>query len=123
MTRTELEAYLTSHFGAESDHPFKEDPTITVFARPDNKKWFAATKNIGCRFLEIEREGRIDILNVKLPPRVVAKLRTRAGFRPAWHMNQNNWVTVLLDGSAPDEEIYDCLEQAFADAGGKAKRR
>ena len=123
MTRTELEAYLASHFGAESDHPFKEDPTITVFARPDNKKWFAATKNIGCRFLEIEREGRIDILNVKIPPRVGAKLRTRVGFRPAWHMNQNAWITILLDGSVADEEILRYLDTSFALAGAKGRKR
>ena len=123
MTREELEGYITSHFDAEPGHPIGEDPTITVFSRRDNKKWFAATKNIGCKFMGLDRSGRIDILNVKLEPRTVAELRTREGFRPAWRMNQNNWVTILLDGSVPGEEICRCLDMAFESASNDTKRR
>lgn len=123
MTLQELHEYMASHYGAESDHPIKEEHSITVFMRPDNKKWFAATKNIGCKSLGIDRAGRIDILNVKLDPRVVAKLRVREGFMPAWYMNQNSWVTILLDGSVPNEEIREYLDMAYALAGDKRGKR
>lgn len=116
MTLDELSTYILDHYEASSGHPDKDDPTITVFMRPDNKKWFAATKNIGRRFLGVDGSGRIDILNVKLSPRTVASLRTHEGFMPAWHMNQNNWVTILLDGSVADEEVFRVLDQAFAGA-------
>ena len=65
----------------------------------------------------IDRAGRIDILNVRLDPRLVAKLREREGFMPAWYMNQNSWVTILLDGSVPDEEIRSYLDMAYDLAG------
>ncbi|MBQ9316051.1 MAG: MmcQ/YjbR family DNA-binding protein [Atopobiaceae bacterium] len=123
MTLQELHEYMASHYGAESDHPIKEEHSITVFMRPDNKKWFAATKNIGCKSLGIDRAGRIDILNVKLDPRVVATLRVREGFMPAWYMNQNSWVTILLDGSVADEEIREYLDMAYALAGDKRGKR
>ena len=123
MTLEKLEEYITRTYGAESSHQISEDPTITVFSRPDNKKWFAATKNIGRRFVDPGQEGRIDILNVKLEPREVASLRTREGFRPAWRMNQNNWVTILLDGSVAGDQIRACLDAAFACAGGKRGKR
>jgi predicted DNA-binding protein (MmcQ/YjbR family) len=123
MTLQELHEYMASHYGAESDHPIKEEHSITVFMRPDNKKWFAATKNIGCKSLGIDRAGRIDILNVKLDPRVVATLRVREGFMPAWYMNQNSWVTILLDGSVPAEEIRSYLDMAYDGAGDKRGKR
>lgn len=123
MPLQELHEYMPSHYGAESDHPIKEEHSITVFMRPDNKKWFAATKNIGCKSLGIDRAGRIDILNVKLDPRVVATLRVREGFMPAWYMNQNSWVTILLDGSVADEEIREYLDMAYALAGDKRGKR
>lgn len=123
MTLQELHEYMASYYGAESDHPIKEEHSITVFMRPDNKKWFAATKNIGCKSLGIDRAGRIDILNVKLDPRVVATLRVREGFMPAWYMNQNSWVTILLDGSVADEEIREYLDMAYALAGDKRGKR
>ena len=102
MTLAELEAHILGSFEAEADHSFEGDPSVTVFKRADNKKWFAASKNIGRRYVELDGDGRIDILNVRLNPREVKRLRTREGFMPAWRMNQNSWVTVLLDGSVAD---------------------
>ena len=123
MTLVELEKHILGAYAAETDHPIEGDRSVTVFLRSDNKKWFAATKNIGCRFVNVDREGRIDLLNVQLDPRVVASLRTREGFLPAWHMNQNRWVTILLDGSVPDDEIRSLLDKAFTLAGAKGRRR
>lgn len=122
MTLDEIRTYATTQFGVESERSFKEDPTITVLMRTDNKKWFAATKNIGWRFLGFERSGRVDILNVKLDPREVAKLRVREGFMPAWKMNQNNWVTIILDGTVPDDEVYGLLGKAYELAGKPGRR-
>lgn len=123
MTIAQLDEYILSHFDAESSHSFNTDRSVTVYSRSDNKKWFAATKNIGCRYLGIGREGRIDILNVKLAPRIVSSLRTREGFMPAWKMNQNTWITLLLDGSVTDEEICSLLDQSFKDVGMASRQR
>lgn len=122
MTLAEIDEYILGHYDAESGHSFETDRSVTVYSRSDNRKWFAATKNIGCRYLGVEREGRIDILNVKLAPPMVRSLRNREGFMPAWKMNQNGWVTVLLDGSVADEELKDLIDQAFRVVGAKGGR-
>ena len=114
MTLNDLHDYLRKQYGAEGTKEYREDPGILVFARPDNGKWFAATKNIRCSSVDVAGDGRIDILNVRLDPGVVASLRKREGFRPAWHMNRNKWITVLLDGSVTDDEIRDLVDKAFA---------
>ena len=113
MTLDDVHEYIQKQYEAEPIAAFKEDPSIMVFARPDNDKWFAATKNIRFSSVGIEGDGRIDILNVRLNPRLVASLREREGFRPAWHMNQNKWVTILLDGTVADDEIYELIDKGF----------
>jgi predicted DNA-binding protein (MmcQ/YjbR family) len=47
---------------------------------------------------------------------------TREGFRPAYHMNRDNWITILLDGSVDNEEIYTFLDMSFGNVGPKAKK-
>lgn len=117
MTLDDVHDYLLTRYGLTPTRAFKEDPGIGVFVRPDSKKWFAATKNIRCRSVDVEGDGRVDILNVKLDPRVIASLRTRDGFRPAWHMNRNKWVTVLLDGTVHDDEVRSLIDRAYTYAG------
>lgn len=123
MTLEELHDYIASQYGAEPGYLFRRDPTIAIFKRPDNKKWFAATKDIEYKTLGIERDGHVGIVNVKLDPLIVANLETREGFCPAYHMNHDNWITILLDGSVEDEEIYTFLDMSFGNVGGKAKAR
>ena len=122
MTLEELHGYIASQYGAEPAHLFKQDPTISILKRPDNKKWFAATKDIDYRTLGIEKDGRVGIVNVKLDPLIVASLKTREGFRPAYHMNRENWITILLDGAIEDEEVYTFLDMSFGNVGPKARK-
>ena len=70
----------------------------------------------------MEKDGRVGIGNVKLYPLIVASLKTREGFRPAYHMNRDNWITILLDGSIDDEEIYTFLDMSFGNVGPKVKK-
>ena len=123
MTLAELQEYILSHYESDIDHPIEKDPTVIVFRRLDNKKWFAALKNIKCRNVDVDRDGRIDILNVRLNPRIVKTLRAREGFKPAWNMNQNNWITVLLDGTVADDEILSLIDSAFNETGIKGRKR
>ncbi|EUB31354.1 MmcQ/YjbR family DNA-binding protein [Olsenella uli] len=122
MTLEELHEYIASQYGSESVHMFRQDPGIAIFKRTDNKKWFAATKDVDYRTLGLEKDGRVGIVNVKLDPLIVASLKTREGFRPAYHMNRDNWITILLDGSAEGEEIYTFLDMSFGNVGTKAKK-
>jgi predicted DNA-binding protein (MmcQ/YjbR family) len=41
------------------------------------------------------------------------------GYRPAYHMNKEHWITVLLDGSVPFEKIVEHLVMSRELAGGK----
>lgn len=123
MTLAEVQDYILSHCEAIADHSFEEDRTVTVFRRRDNNQRFAATKNVGRRSVNAGQSGRIDILNVAIDPRLVATLRNHEGFRPAWRMNQNKWVTVLLDGAVPDDEIRAYLDMSYETAGRKGGRR
>lgn len=123
MTKAEIEAYILSNFEVVNDHSFEGDPTVTIFRRLDNNQRFAATKNVGSRSVNVERAGRIDILNLCVSPRLVATLREREGFRPAWRMNRNKWVTILLDGTVPDDEIRTYIEEAYKNVGKKGGKR
>lgn len=82
MTLEDLHEHIASQYGADPAHLFRQDPTIAIFKRPDNKKWFAAIKEIEYRTLGIEKDGRVGIVNVKLDPLIVASLKTREGFCP-----------------------------------------
>ena len=64
----------------------------------------------------------IDVINLKCDPTVAQTLHTRPGIMPAYHMNHTQWITVLLDGTVPAEEVFPLLDMSFDLTASKAKR-
>ena len=120
MTLSEVTQLILDDYGAEPEHIFARYPGIAVFRRRDNGKWFAAAMaDMPWRALGVDREGRVDILNVKCDPILVGSLRMRPGFRPAYQMNKSHWITILLDGSVAGEEIAALVEMSYGLTGQK----
>ena len=123
MTLEELHGYIASQYSAEPAHLFKQDPTICIFKRPDNKKWFAIFMNVNRSVLHIVGEGRVDIMNIKCDPILSGSLRLNDGYLPAYHMNHEQWLTILLDGTVPTEDIFPLLDLSFELTMKKYKRK
>ena len=113
MTRQELTDYIFDAFSVEPDYPFPRDEVTCVFRHTDNRKWFGIIMKIPYRTLGMNRDGETDIVNIKCDPVLMGSLRGKPGFRPAYHMNKDKWITILLDGSAGREEVTALVDMSF----------
>lgn len=122
MTRQELMTYLAETYGAEAEYPFPRDQVSCVFRHGGNRKWFALVMRVPYQTLGMNREGVADILNIKCDPFLIGSLRGRPGFLPAYHMNKDKWLTVLLDGSVDREEITGLVALSYDLTKNKAAK-
>ena len=118
----ELFDYALETYGVEPDYPFSDDE-LPVLRHRDNKKWFAIFMNVNRSVLQIGGEGRADIMNVKCDPILSGSLRLNDGYFPGYHMNHEQWLTILLDGTVPVEEIFPLLDLSFELTMKKYKRK
>ena len=123
MTRQELINYIFDEYSVEPDFPFRMDDVTCVFRHIDNRKWFGITMTIPYRTIGINKDGDVDILNVKCDPVIMGSLRGKPGFCPAYHMNKDKWITVLLDGSAGQEDIRAVLAISYNMTATKIRRK
>lgn len=75
------------------------------------------------RTIGIKKAGDVDILNVKCEPIIMGSFRGKPGFCPAYHMNKDKWITILLDGSAEQEDIKTLLAMSYTMAATKLRRK
>ena len=122
MTRQELIYYIFDTYSVEPDYPFPRDDVSCVFRHIDNRKWFGIAMAIPYRTLGISRKGNVDILNIKCSPVIIGSLRGKPGFRPAYHMNKDKWITVLLDGSAGQKDIAALLDMSYSMTASKVRK-
>ena len=123
MNREELEAYILNHYSAQPDYPWADTPRAAVFRHAGNRKWFALVMEVPRDKLELPGTEKLDIVNFKCDPILIASLRGETGIFPAYHMNKASWMTASLDGSVPAKTIELLLDVSYELTKPKIRRK
>ena len=123
MNREILFKYIKKKYGASPEYPWKRYPDYAVFRHDDNSKWFALVMDVDASSLGLPGGASVDVIDLKIDDLFFRDMLIREdGILPAYHMNKMHWITVLLDGTVPDEKVYDLLDMSFlATASAKKK--
>ena len=108
-----LVAYVRQKYGDELEYLWQKFPDNAVWRRKDNGKWYAAILTVQRNKLGLGGTSKIEIIDLRLPPEQMAATVDMVKYFPGWHMNKKNWYTVCLDGSVPDEELCQRLDQSY----------
>ena len=120
--KDEILRYAKDIYGTEPDHPFSDTPDCAVLRHVDTRKWYALFMEVSRSVLHLGGEGRVWIMNIKCDPILSGSLRMQQGYLPAYHMNHDLWLTVMLDGTVPAEDITPLLDLSFELTMKKQKR-
>ena len=123
MNREELEAYILNHYSTEPDYPWADTPRAAVFRHAGNRKWFALMMEVPRDKLGLAGAEKLDIVNFKCDPILIASLRGEPGIFPAYHMNKSSWITAALDGSVSTETIELLLDVSYELTMPKTRRK
>lgn len=120
--REDVKKYIFETYGLHSVRLWAKTPTNEVFRHEANKKWFGLIMDIPGSKVGLESDEIIDVLNVKCDPEMIALMVSQQGFAPAYHMNKQHWISILLNGTAPDDTIYHLLDMSYDMTAGKGRK-
>ena len=122
--REEIFKYVRKKYKTELDYPFSIAPGYPVLRHKDNRKWFALIMDIPRNKLGLKGTERVDILNVKLgDPMFVDMLVRQPGYFYGYHISRSSWISILLDGTVPFEEICQWIDESYAVTASKRKKQ
>lgn len=120
--RERVMQYAQDRYGAEPEYLWAKYPNYAVFRQPASRKWFAAIMDIPRNRLGFEGDDPVDVMDLKCGPLMVGSLLAQDGFLPAYHMSKSSWISVLLNETVPDEQIYPLLELSYDSVAPKIKK-
>ncbi len=112
--RKALFTYVKDTYETEPDYLWPRTPGAAVLRHAETKKWYAVIMDVPAIRLGMDGDGEAAVVNVKNRPPIIRELRGRKGFLPAYHMNKIHWISILLDGSVPLEEVYEHIDASYA---------
>ena len=121
ITREEIFKYAKEKFGTNPEYLWTKFPNYAVLRNSENSKWYAIIMNIPKRHLGLKGEEYIDILDVKCDPILIGSLLSNKGYFPGYHMNKANWITLLLDGAVPKDDVFNLIDLSYELTANKKK--
>lgn len=105
MNQADLIRHIDEIYHVLPEYPFARSPNVAVFRHQNNKqqgKWFALLMTVSADKLGLIGDERA-ILNVKVHPLWTGSLLGITGILPAYHMNKEHWVSILIDVLSDDK--------------------
>lgn len=122
--REEIFRYVKKKYKVEPDYPFPSVPFYPVLRHKDNRKLFAIIMEVSKDKLGLDGTDYVDIINVKLAdPLLADMLSGQPGYFHGYHLRQGNWISILLDGTVPLENICRWIDESYVVTASKQKRQ
>lgn len=115
--------YIKRKYKTSPEYPWAKYDSNAVFRHSDNKKWFALAMSVSRDKLGLPGCGEINVLNLKMDDMMFRDtLLQEKGILPAYHMNKNHWIAVLLDGTVKEEKIFALIDISFSATASKKRK-
>ena len=114
---------LQNSYGAGPEYLWAKYPEFAVFRHPGSGKWFGLLMELPRGKMGLGGDGTVWVLDVKCGPILSASLLSEKGFAPAYYMSKATWISILLDGTLPDERIDFLIGLSYDAAAPKAKAK
>ena len=105
-----ITAEIARRYGEKPDFPWEEN--FGVFRFPENRKWYGLIMDIPLKKLTHDDadEELVNVMNLKINGPSPEELFCRPGIYPAYHMNHQKWLSVLLNDTLSDEEVLGLID-------------
>lgn len=104
--------YIIKNYNSYPEFLWKKLDGSAVFRNKKNNKWFGIIMDINKNKLDNENKV-IEIINVKIREEEKEDILKNKGFYEAYHMNKNNWITMILDETVSDEKIIKMIDNSY----------
>ncbi|MCI8336995.1 MAG: MmcQ/YjbR family DNA-binding protein [Peptococcaceae bacterium] len=117
VSRQKIFQYAKENFDTTPQYLWEKYPNYAVFKHTHNQKWFGIIVDLPYTKLNLSHpsdpNGCIDLLVIKADPAAIPTLLNNDGYHPAYHMNKTHWISLRLDGTIPEDEIYYLLNESY----------
>lgn len=105
--------YVKAKYDNDLEFLWKKSPKNAIWRNQNNRKWYGAVLVISKDKLKIESNEMVEILDLRYKKNDIKNIIDNYKIFPGYHMNKDNWITIILDGRVELEEIYQLIDNSY----------
>ena len=105
--------YIREKYGDEPEFLWGDYPDTAVWRRKESKKWYGAIMTVSKSKLGLDGSENVEIIDLHAAPDFIDGIVDGKAYFRGYHMNKRRWLTVLLDGSVPESEIFPIIDASY----------
>ena len=121
--RERITQYIQDTYGTQAEYLWADSPGNAIFRHPASKKWYAALMRVLPEKLGLAEGDALDVMDIRCSTIMIGSLLSTKGFLPAYHMNKNHWISIILDNSVSDDQITPLLELSYDSVAPKRRKK
>ena len=106
--------YAKGKYNSTTVKPFKTNPDIKALVTTKNK-WYALFLDV--EYSKLQKDSLVDskvkIINLKHLSSEISTVINNRNVFPAYHMNKNHWISVVLDNNIDIEYVKELIELSY----------
>ena len=87
-------------------------PFCGIFRNKKNNKWFGLITSVDISKID-KGTGEVELLNIKLDEDKILQLVKKEGFYKAYHMNKKSWISIILNDTLNNKEIFELIDESY----------
>ncbi len=106
--------YVREKYGTIPEAPWDYLEGYHTLNTEKKHKWYGLFMLIPYKYLGVEKEGKINVLNLKVRTEDIPSIIDHIHYFPSYHMNKKYWISILLDRDADIKQIKKLLDGSYA---------
>lgn len=108
-----IDQWINKTYHISCDFPFQKLKDNGVYRNKETKKWFGLIMNLAKnKLIPDGTDKEVEVMNLHLGNETKEYLK-RKGIYPCFHMNKKYWVSIILDDTLKDDEIFSLIDISY----------
>ena len=110
----EIIRYVREKHGDELEFLWERFSDNSIWRNKKSGKWYGLLMVISKRKLGLDSDEKVEVMDLRFVKNEAREFAAGSeNVYPGYHMNKNNWITIILDGSMETERIIALLDQSY----------
>ncbi len=105
--------YVREQYGDELEFLWRVMPEDAIWRTRINRKWYGVLFALSARKLGLKGDDWVEAVVLRCQKERILEVVDGERILPGYHMNKNNWITIVLDGRVETKEILRFIDNSY----------